>query len=60
MTPEIQAKFEAMERRIAELESGQLTVTDVQYIYKDLRVTGELYAKKVYTKRSGAYVELTT
>lgn len=60
MSPEVRAEFEALKQRIADLEALNTNQGLRQYVDKDVQFLGDIYAAKVFTKRSGSYVELTT
>lgn len=64
MSPETQQEINKLSQRIAELERELSDIRKAkgvrEFIDNDVVVLRKLYAEKLYTKRSGTYVELTS
>lgn len=57
---ELEAKVDDLERIIVKLTTAKTAKGNQEFIDNDVVVLRKLYAQKVYTKRSGTYVELTS
>lgn len=64
MSPETRQEINKLSERIAELERELSDIRKAkgvrEFIDNDVVVLRKLYAEKLYTKRSGTYVELTS
>lgn len=61
---ELQDKVDKLEKEVADLKAMLMEIRTNkgvrEFVDNDFVVLRNLYAEKLYTKRSGSYVELTT
>jgi hypothetical protein len=60
MTPSERAEFERMKRELKELKAALRVVGNRIILSRTVVVNGTLNADRLYTQRSGSYVELTS
>ena len=60
MSPAEKQKMDDLEKRVAQLEKAIEYKANRIYLKKSVVVDGVISSDKVYTQRSGNYVELTT
>lgn len=60
----LEQRVQDLEQEVAELKklltAGRKSKGSQDFVDNDVVVLRNLYAKKIYTKRSGSYVELTS
>lgn len=60
MNPQERLEFEKMKKELALLKATFIITPTIIRIRKTVQIDGRINADKVYTQRSGSYVELTS